>query len=167
MLNIFIRNEDKIPSNIEVITNVEEAFGKLNGIPKNEITKGLVKSIEKSELVDSDTVIDRFGYKLRLADISTGCKAALLVSLSPERIIDLKECGSNAIDAIVMTIKNGKVLMRYPSKGFDDADFEGRTIECKNDKYVFKSVDDLNHYLLNDKPFDFSGKPGNVRVVKE
>lgn len=91
--------------------------------------------------------------------MSTGCKAALLAVSHPDKIINLRECGYNARDAILLNLKEGHVVVYWdgmiisPSKlQFDDNGIMKDTdIEIENGGKVFNSLDKLNEYLLYEK----------------
>lgn len=94
---------------LPVIDDVEEAFGTIS-LVDDEITRKILKYVEKGDFLSNTHYRDRFGCKLSLFDMSTGCKAALLVHYRQDAIIDTKECGLNARDAIIRYCINGNAL---------------------------------------------------------
>lgn len=92
------------------VVDIDAAFSKLE-INVNEAIKNIVKAVDLGDVVDGTTFVDRFGVKLYLSELSTGCKAAICVVLMPDKIIDLQECGLNARDAVFNYCENGKILL--------------------------------------------------------
>ena len=68
----------------------------------NDAVKNIIKAVDVGNMIDESTFEDRFGVRLYLSELSTGCKAAICVALMPDQMIDLQECGLNARDAISM-----------------------------------------------------------------
>lgn len=85
-------------------TDIEALFKqiRIKGTPEE---KEAIYKIEHGKYNDSNSFIDRFGYKLYLSELSTGCKAALCVINNPDLQINLIECGINDIDVILTTCK--------------------------------------------------------------
>lgn len=140
MLYLYFRGSE--PAEIPVVTNVESAFLWVK-FEATEENKALVQKIEQGTLVDRTAFIDRMGYRLYTECLSTGCKAALLVQ-NTDKLIDLRECGLNAINVIFSTCKSGRVLMDSPSLEFEG---EGTPIEIMLDGRVFYDVKQLNDYV--------------------
>ena len=92
------------------IVDIDAAFSKLI-LEADDNMNNLVKSIDGGTLIDSYTFFDRFGVKLYVSELSTGCKAAICVYCNPDKIVDLQECGLNARDAIFNYCENGMVLL--------------------------------------------------------
>lgn len=152
MLRLYV---DEIPDELEgnLVHDVEEHFDKLE-LKCSPEEKKMISLIEKGKLLDEIAFEDRFGYKLYTTELSTGCKAALCVLNSPDRVIDLIECGLNARDAIITLCENGSVIMdsntiTISNQFLKDSD----SLEVRVDNYVFTSLDRLNHYLFNERPF--------------
>ena len=68
------------------IVDIDAAFSKLE-IPVDESVKNIIKAVEQGNMIDTATFVDRFGVKLYLSELSTGCKAAICVALKPDKII--------------------------------------------------------------------------------
>ena len=66
----------------------------------NDAVKNIIKAVDAENM--ESTFEDRFGVRLYLSELSTGCKAAICVALMPDQMIDLQECGLNTRDAISM-----------------------------------------------------------------
>ncbi|MBR5484908.1 MAG: DUF4869 domain-containing protein [Oscillospiraceae bacterium] len=144
MLNIRIKEDTKMS------TDVEAVFTRMkNGIEDTKLNRQLLKEIEKAEYCDSHSFIDRFGNKLNLMYLSTGCKAALLVAAFPDIEIDIDECGYNARDSIIRHIKNGNIIMSEPlmELSFDEEDPIDNDISVQVDGYVFTTMEELCKYF--------------------
>lgn len=113
--------------------------------------RNCISSIEKGEYYDKNFYIDRFGCKLSMDDMSTGCKAAICVHLNPEKNISLAECGVNARDFIIKNLSEGSIAI------YDDdilvSDINKTPIDVAMDNYRFKNIDRLNFYLTDERPF--------------
>lgn len=94
-----------------VVYDVEAGFATTRIVDKDTSAK-LLKAIDKSQFTpDFMAVIDGFGYKISIADISTGAMAALVVANNPDKTVALIEAGENAIEAIVKFCRNGHVII--------------------------------------------------------
>lgn len=151
MLNLYIKPDNRvISSKKEVVTDVEKEFKQLK-LQGTEIEKKLIKMIEKGTYLDSISFIDRFGYKLYLEHLSTGCKAALCVVNRPDKIIDLVECGNNARDIIISLLREGNILMEDNSVTFSS--IYGQGVDVRVDNYRFSNIDRLNKYVFDERPY--------------
>ena len=92
------------------IVDIDAAFSKLE-IVVNDAVKNIIQGVDTGNMIDVSTIEDRFGVRLYLSELSTGCKAAICAALMPNQIIDLQECGLNARDAIFNYCEDGKVLL--------------------------------------------------------
>lgn len=145
------------------ITDVEALFKKIRikGTPEE---MEVISKIEHGKYNDDSSFIDRFGYKLYLSELSTGCKAALCVLNKSDLQINLIECGINALDVILTTCKNGSVIMR--ERGITIKDYsENGKIEVELDGYLFTTVERLNYYLFNERPFEPDFSIGGIQYV--
>ena len=149
MLQVFLRRhgdttEDVVPSGAKVIDDAEAAFTSAD-FAVTEETQALVHEIEGGTLLDRFSFLDRFGYKLPTTLLSTGCKTALVVCVS-SAVVDLKECGWNARDAILSFCREGSVVM-------DDPDVpvcvvkDGIHVEIECEGRMFHTVEDFSEYL--------------------
>lgn len=130
--------------------DIESLFRTLK-IKGTEEERYVISKIEQGEYNDEASFIDRFGYKLRIDQLSTGCKAALCVLNCTEKI-DLLECSNNAIDVILSTCKNGNVIIRDRDITIRDYSPTG-TVDISMDGYRFSTIDRLNYYLFDERPF--------------
>lgn len=153
MLRIYIRNESDDLSDIDnLVYDVERAFGELE-IPTNDLIKQAIADIDHGKMIDSYSILDRFGYKLRISEISTGAKAAILTILQPDKVINLWGVGLNCRDWIVLNVPNGQVMMRYPniSIAYPDSAL-GKKIDVEIDGYNkrFTGIEELVRYIRNE-----------------
>lgn len=147
MLTLYL---DKLPDEVSNMLeyDVEELF-KRTALRCADNEKKAIMEIEQGELIDSGSYIDRFGYKLRIDELSTGCKAVLCVLNHTDKIINFIECGLNARDYAVKHLNDGAIMIgefnvTFMTYGFKDP------IDVKMDGYRFTDLDRLNTYLKQD-----------------
>lgn len=157
-LKIFIRRE--VPDSIDTVKDVESFFINVK-LHNTEKEKSILKTIEEAEYIDSISFKDKFGYKLPISALSTGTKAALCILNYPNEIVDLRECGRNAIDAIFSFCSDGNILIEQPMIDIVDYD-EDTPKEIDIDGYRFKSISRLNRYFLDERPF----KPDDMEDIQ-
>lgn len=148
MLRIWL---DEMPEE-NIIHDVEKQFKQIK-IQGTDLDKLIIETIEGGKYNDTESFIDRFGFKLHLSEISTGCKAALCVANCKDLIIDIIECGNNARDAIIKLCKNGSIYMvdNGASIKFDD---NIKNIDCIIGNYRFRTIQRLNKYISSEYPFE-------------
>lgn len=156
MLNLFIDNCNS--SNI--VKDIEEYFLTVK-ITGTEEERALIKGIDNGEYLDQNSFIDRFGFKLYISELSTGCKAALCVSSNKDLVFDLSECGKNAVDEIIKTCKNGNILVHELNSTINNYDRD--SIDVKLDNYEFTSIDRLNTFIFSERPFDPDMSTGGIK----
>ena len=105
MLQVF--DAEKVKADV---IDIDAEFSKLK-ISVSESIMNIIKAVDSGDMIDDMTFTDRFGVKLYLSELSTGCKAAICVELMPDKIVDLQECGLNARDAVFNYCENGKILL--------------------------------------------------------
>ncbi len=167
MLNVYF----DAPNNIKVTTDIEERF-KGEVVERTPLIEALMREIEGASYNDPISFIDRFGYKLTTRELSTGCKAAILVATYPDEVFDLLECGNNARDSILRHCKDGNVIVRdngydfgvmpnvlvatYPDEVFD-------LLECGNNARdsILRHCKDGN-VIVRDNGYDFGVMPNGV-----
>ena len=144
-----------------VIDDVEQEFDaiKLTG---TEVEASILLTIEKAKFNSEYSIIDRFGYKLRKEDISNGCKAALCVLNNPNKIVDLKECGLNARDAIVNFCRDGAILINDNSITIRKLE---ENVSVSLDGYIFDDIDELNYYIDSVRPYDYVPRHKNKEMI--
>lgn len=148
MLKMYIRERGDIPKNVEVIHDVEKEFSLLDDVKNTETVHELMRYIEHANWCNEYSFIDRFGCKLYISNLSTGCKAAILAVLSPDKIVDLRECGANARNAIVTFVKDGSIIMDENDLDLDlGLCKKGIKINVSYNGKIFKDILSLNNYL--------------------
>ena len=130
---------------LDCIADVEELFKKIKITGKPEERRA-IELLEQGRYLDENGFIDRFGYKLRLSELSTGCKAILCVLNTPDQWIDTKECGLNAISVMISLCRDGKIIIH-------DLDSKLKTYGLNKeicvaiDGRVFTDYDSFNEYI--------------------
>ena len=162
MLNIYLNSDAKKP-NIDYIDDVEAEFTKIKlDKDSNDMIK-ILKDIENAKIYDSTSFIDRFNKKLRSSDLSTGCKAALCILKNPNKLVNTRGCGLNAISTIIQIIEDGYILMVDPQIYIP---YTGKnpSINAVLDGYRFDNLDRLSSYICDERPFkpEMSGGIYNV-----
>lgn len=122
MLNIYVYNlpgsaEGVVPNELYLVTDVEEDFNKVY-FDADDINKKLVHEIDGGTLQDRYSALDRFGYKIHTSQLSSGCKAALIINNSTF-VVDLLECSNNTIGTI-FSFCDGNVAIPLPSTGYGE-----------------------------------------------
>ena len=115
MLNIYVYESprtsiDVVPAGLDLIRDVEKNFYRVE-FEASETNKVIVKTIEEGVLIDRYYFLDRFGCKMTTDNLSTGCKAALMVDNS-NFVIDLLECG-NDIKSYIFANCSGSIAIRW------------------------------------------------------
>lgn len=100
-----------MPSDMRYLHDPGSLTPRLTGSPEE---RGLLREIEQGDYVAADMFMDRFGRTLGVSELSAGCKTGLAVLRYPDRLINLQECGDNAISAILAHCREGYVVMREP-----------------------------------------------------
>jgi hypothetical protein len=137
-----------VPMKNRATTDIEAQFSEIQ-LVDTVLNRTILREIEQAEYCDEYSFIDRFGYKLRKDNLSTGCKAALIVANRPDIKIDTQECGYNAIGVIVTRCKKGNIILMDTGLTipYDTDDESQRDIDVELDGYRFTDIDRLNEYL--------------------
>lgn len=146
MLNVYF----DAPNNIKVTTDIEERF-KGEVVERTPLIEALMREIEGASYNDPISFIDRFGYKLTTRELSTGCKAAILVATYPDEVFDLLECGNNARDSILRHCKDGNVIVR--DNGYDFGVMPNDEIDICLDGCRFRTGDRIYTYMEGQRGF--------------
>lgn len=151
MLNVFIEN--KPDRNIMYVEDINAEFDRL-GLTGSDIENSFLFNLEKGRFIEGESFayIDRFGFKLRTDEMSTGCKAAICVLRSGDKLINLSECGFNAVGMILSWCKNGNIYIPEFNIPFPDYT-RGEAVEIQFNHYLFSSLSRFNHYLSSEYPF--------------
>ena len=143
-LNIVLRKDVESISENNIIKDVEIGFLKCK-FKGTELERKALNVIEHGEYLDEYSFIDRFGYKLYSKFISTGCKAAICVDNLPDKYIDTRECGDNAIAFIVSNFNKGNIIIGEQATPILCK--ESEKIDVIIDGINFTSIKELNEYL--------------------
>lgn len=143
MINVYIGKEN-LPVGGKIVSDVESRFD-LIWFTGDDIEKSVVKEIEKGEYVDTNTWIDRFGYKREPSDISNGSKTVICATKDTSSIYLGEEMGVNALD---LFFREGSGNIYFPSK--IDVDLDVNVLIIRKDLYVngkeFVCEDDLEGF---------------------
>lgn len=147
MLKIRMEDDTKEIEESDVIRDVDEAFLKVH-LTGTEKEKAAIRLVEQGTYHDQNSYIDRFGYKLHIEEMSTGCKAILVVLNNRNKWVDTKECGLNALSALISVCDEGRIILRdteykLPTYGLADS------IEVEVNGLRFTSFSELNEYMDN------------------
>lgn len=140
-LTIYVR-EDNSDIQLPIAHDVELQFLKTRLYKNDYIVKAL-KEIEQATYNDEHSFIDRFGFKLYSKDMSTGCKGAICVYAFPDIVIDVVECGINALNFIISNCTNGAILISREAMGF----YKEGPVDVLLDGKWFTDCDDLVDYI--------------------
>ena len=156
MLNLYIKDFLNPPEGLPYIHDVEGGFIEIeiNKVPK--LADALL-AIEQATPCNEDVFTDRFGVGLYYKYLSTGCKAALCVAAFPDKLINVEECGFNALDAIIHLYTEGNILLVSFNRGITS--YPSNIINVKCNGFVFTNADALNQYLLYDIKEDMESEP--------
>lgn len=146
MLSIYI-DEDKIDCN-KLIRDVDTDLGMTEFDYRDDLSS-VVKDIDGGELINGKYFIDRFGYKMSISELSTGCKGIMLSILKPDKIINLKEAGLNARDYAINNLSKGSILIYFPDTTIV---MSREVVDCGLPElgYRLNSIDRLNKYFQDE-----------------
>lgn len=150
---IDLRLQDIDFTDSQILFDIDTEFGMIK-VQNNKYNQHMVKSIDFGELQDNGEFIDRFGLLRPVSDLSTGCKTAILLGVMHNKTISTLECGMNAILEIVTHCRDGHILMYNPMNGIPYYSPGEYKIDVKIDDYRFLSLDRLNHYFTDERPFE-------------
>ena len=133
-----------VPPEFKIIDNPDTAFDFLK-FDVDSIDKKLVRVIDEGELIDRFHFVDRFGTTLYTRNLSTGSKTALLVN-NVDDVVDLCECGNNAVNVILSCCNSGKVAMTCPLSPLVDYT-DGKPVEISVNGTIFTNIRDLSKHF--------------------
>lgn len=166
MLNLFIKDISDMSfiESLPFITDVNKEFDKL-GLSGSTDEELFLNRLEHGKSIpgDSYAYIDRFGFKLSASDMSTGCKAAICVLRSTSKIIDLTECGLNAVGMILSWCREGNIYI--PGYAVTFPDYSESLVSIRLNNYIFSTLSRLNDYLDNEWPYEPDMKKEGIRHV--
>lgn len=131
----------------EMTTDVESLFASIK-VEDTKTNRDIMLDIDSATYLNCEYFIDRLGCKLPIMYLSTGCKAALLVA-NTDIDIDVRECGHNAISAILQNCNTGTIsLIDLDTPFMYDSRKKDLPIDVDLDGYRFTDIRRLNHYII-------------------
>ena len=160
MLHLYIYGkwetpEEVIPYGMEIVNDVDLEFS-VSMVEVTETAKRIVKDVDDGTLVSPTRFTNKLGLSLRVDDLSTGSKAGILVdgSKKAHKVINLEECGINAITAILIHCRECYAVT-YDIMGELELDRDlplGTPIDVMTeDGAHLKTVKEFNGYMRNDR----------------
>lgn len=134
------------------LSDIDKIFQELE-YKDTPLVRQFIEEIEHGKYYDTSDFIDRFGRHLSISDMSTGCKAAIILALGYRKPLDLTECGKNARDSIVQNCTSGHILLvddspfRTSKDTLNYKELNADKCDIEFDGYRFTSLDRLNWYL--------------------
>ena len=88
--------------------------------------RAIVKAVDQADLLEDDpySAIDRYGRRIAVTDLSSGCLAALTVLRSPDKVVCGLQMGDNALEALLLNCTQGRVLIFDRDRSIDHTDGE-------------------------------------------
>ena len=142
-LNIY-SNHSKVQGNFEFIHDVEAKFEYVM-LDDNDGIRQLLKNIEGAEYSNPVSYTDKGGFKRPKANLSIGCKIAILAYKMNNAIIDMVECNQLDRANIVNHCVSGNVLDVRRKKPY--LELGSGDINVVYDNVQFDKVAVLNAYI--------------------
>lgn len=157
MLNVYFK-ESEI-KDMEIIRNPVAVFDTLE-LKQTEIVDILLEKIEKAKYLSPSHFLSRYNEKIPIDFMSTGTKVAIVATTIHDKVIDLRECGVNARDAIFNYVDNAHVLAYSTGYGIISED-EATNKEFFCNGYKFIGIRQFADYVYRDYP----GEPNSCLEV--
>ena len=151
MITIYKKKEDFTNRNFPNIICVD-----VNDVYFNSITSQLIDDRARAIISKIDGAVFEEKYKIRtkfndtLLDIdklSTGCKTALNVLYNPHVLVNIKECGDNALE-VIFGMEDGSIYSDYPMIPFD---FEEVKVVDYRGEQIISNYDELKEWWEDEK----------------
>lgn len=151
MITIYKKKEDFTNRNFPNIICVD-----VNDVYFNSITSQLIDDRARAIISKIDGAVLEEKYKIRskfndtLLDIdklSTGCKTALNVLYNPHVLVNIKECGDNALE-VIFGMEDGSIYSDYPMIPFDFE--EVKVVDYKGEQ-IISNYDELKEWWEDEK----------------
>ena len=110
-MSLKIYYDEEIKKDPDFLLDVDSWFSSVK-ISDRSFAEKVVKQIDNGVYRDALGYEDRFGYSLRLDNLSTSSKALMLLNENKYKIINLEECGVN-IGELLLDIKDGFVYIPW------------------------------------------------------
>lgn len=143
-LNVYLDSK-RVPPDRKVIEDTEKQF-RTCVLQISQEEQKLVEFIDGGYFDSRATYVDRFGTRLPISELSTGCKTALCVLHYKVHIVNLRECGSNAVEGILRFCRTGSVLIPFDPTGFLVSD-DNAPVEIICNGYRFTNYSSFNFYV--------------------
>lgn len=151
MITIYKNKKDFTNRNFPNIICVD-----VNDVYFNSITSQLIDDRARAIISKIDGAVFEEKYKIRtkfndtLLDIdklSTGCKTALNVLYNPHVLVNIKECGDNALE-VIFGMEDGSIYSDYPMIPFD---FEEVKVVDYRGEQIISNYDELKEWWEDEK----------------
>ena len=127
-------------------TDINKMFDMID-VKGTEQERLALQLIDKATYKNELEVIDRFGDKISINNISTGCKAVIVILNSKEPVSTI-ECGMNALSVIFSLCGNGTIYVRDIWDKFPVV-YNSDVVNIEIDGMTFKSFKAFNDYWYN------------------
>ena len=90
----------------------------------NQLTKDIIKAVDKSDVIDENTIMSPLFGNMSPKRLSGGVKTLILIAFDKEKIFNASTCGDNCAEWILKIAEKRKViinlhhLMDFGSKSF-------------------------------------------------
>ena len=151
MITIYKNKKDFTNRNFPNIICVD-----VNDMYFNSITSQLIDDRARAIISKIDGAVLEEKYKIRsnfndtLLDIdklSTGCKTALNVLYNPLVLVNIKECGDNALE-VIFGMEDGSIYSDYPMIPFNFE--EVKVVDYKGEQ-IISNYDELKEWWEDEK----------------
>ena len=151
MITIYKNKKDFTNRNFPNIICVD-----VNDVYFNSITSQLIDDRARAIISKIDGAVFEEKYKIRtkfndtLLDIdklSTVCKTALNVLYNPHVLVNIKECGDNALE-VIFGMEDGSIYSDYPMIPFD---FEEVKVVDYRGEQIISNYDELKEWWEDEK----------------
>ena len=141
--NIYVKGIDAPPV---YEPDIEKCFSMLT-LTGDDVEKKFLYDIDGASFYD-DTLFfikDRYDCKISVWNLSTGCKAALVVYHNPDKAFNCVEAGDNAIAAILKYCEYGNIIIANTAYLLKFNEAIDRSIKYLD--YKFESLQDFAEYM--------------------
>jgi len=151
VITIYKNKQDFTNKNMPNIICVD-----VNDVYFNSITSQMIddKAREIISKIDGAVLEEKYKIKSKFNDtlldidkLSTGCKTALNVLYNPSVLVNIKECGDNALE-VIFGMNEGFVYSDYPMIPFSFD--QVKVVDSKVEK-IISSYDDLKEWWEDEK----------------
>lgn len=113
MLKIYISKKDVPKRNNRFIESVDMFFNSIMyNLSITDKDMYYMSSIDKADYVGNGRIKTVFG-DTTIENLSTGCKALILLNHYKDRVISINECGENALDYVYKDNAEGNIYLSF------------------------------------------------------